>query len=332
MKYRNIGPDIEASVVGLGAWAIGGWMWGGTDEGQSIRAIHASLDSGVNLVDTAPIYGFGRSEEIVGRAIAGRRDKVILATKCTMVCNPTVGKFKTFSDVSGPNEHGHIAIHIYAGANSIKQEVEASLKRLQTDYIDLLQTHWQDATTPIAETMGAMLELKQAGKIRAIGACNATGAQLAEYRKHGQLDSDQEKFSMIDRTIEPDQLPYCLSNQIALLAYSPMERGLLTGKIGPARTFASGDARLHSPKFSVDHRENVAKMLASFEPIAKRHDISLAQLTIAWTVSHAGVSHALCGARNEQQAMENAAAGDVELSSDELMAMDRAIEVYFGLV
>jgi len=329
MRTRPLGPSgIDASVVGLGAWAIGGWMWGGTDEDASIHAIHAALDAGVNLIDTAAIYGFGLSEEIVGRAIRDRRDQVVLATKCAMVCDPTVGKTRFKSTARGPNPHGHVTINVYSGPESIRQEIEASLKRLRTDYVDLYQTHWQDETTPIADTVGALVELKEQGKIRAIGACNATAAQLDEYRTAGQLDSDQERFSMIDRQIEGDQLPYCREHGIAVLAYSPLGRGLLTGKVGPERKFAPGDLRLADPRFMQRNREKIAGMLDKFRPIAEGRGLTLAQLAIAWTLHQPGVTHALCGARNPEQALENAAPGDVSLSDDELKTIAAAIADY----
>lgn len=329
MRVRKLGQSgIEASVVGLGAWAIGGWMWGGTDESESIRAIHAALDAGINLIDTAPIYGFGRSEQIVGKAIHDRRDKVVLATKCSMVCNPTVGSFKFRSDAAGPNTNGHIIIHIYAGPESVRQEVEDSLQRLQTDHIDLLQTHWQDTTTPIAETMEALLELKSQGKVRAIGACNATSDQLRQYSQAGPFDSDQEKFSLVNREIEQDQLPFCRENNLAVLAYSPLGRGLLTGKIGPDRQFAAGDQRGSDPMFSVENRARIAAMIAKWQPLCQNHNITPAQLVTAWTAAQPGLTHVLCGIRTVQQATENAAAGDLELTPEELKIIDDSYAEY----
>jgi len=331
MRTRPLGQSgIEASVVGLGAWAIGGWMWGGTDERQSIDAIHAGIDAGVNLIDTAPIYGFGRSESIVGKAIRDRRDKVVLATKCSMVCDPTVGEFKFTSDSAGPNPAGHITIHICLTPDSIRREVELSLKRLQTDYIDLYQPHWQESTTPIAETMGCLQELKQEGKIRAVGVCNATPDQMAEYAQAGPLDTDQELYSMLDRQIETEQLAYCREHNVAMLGYSPLARGLLTGKIGPDREFAEGDQRRTTIRFSPRFRKKSDALLEKLRPIAQRRKLTLAQLVIAWTVHQPGLTHALCGARNPQQAEENAAAGDVELTAEELQSIDAALQEYAG--
>ena len=329
VRYRELGQSgIEASVVGLGAWAIGGWMWGGTDENESILAIHAALDAGINLIDTAPIYGFGRSEQIVGKAIRDRRDQVVLATKCSMVCNPTVGHFKFRSDAAGPNPNGHITIHIYAGPESLRQEVESSLLRLQVDHIDLLQTHWQDTTTPIAETMECLLDLKSQGKIRAIGACNASAEQLKQYCEVSPLDTDQEKFSLVNRDIEQDQLPFCRENNVAVLAYSPLGRGLLTGKIGPEREFTPGDQRAVDPMFSVGNRKRVADMIAQWQPLLETHSLTPAQLTTAWTAAQPGLTHVLCGIRTVQQATENAAAGDIELTAEELNIIDDSYEQY----
>src|SRR5882724_5273624 len=192
MLYRPLGQSgIQASVIGLGTWAIGGWMWGGTDEAKAIRAIQVSLDAGITLIDTAPAYGLGLSETIVGKAVAGRRDKVVIATKCGLVWH--VKRGDPFLDEKGK------AIHRYLGSESIRYEVEQSLKRLNTDYIDLYQTHWQDVTTPIEETMKTLLDLKKQGKIRAIGVSNCAVEQLEAYRKIGPLDSAQEKYSMLDR-------------------------------------------------------------------------------------------------------------------------------------
>ena len=300
-------------------------MWGGTDASASIDAIHAAIDAGVNLIDTAPIYGFGTSESIVGRAIRKRRGEVVLATKCSLICDPARGDFIFKSSSLGPDPDGLISIHICLEPDSIRREVEGSLKRLQTDYIDLYQTHWQSETTPIADAMAVLMELKQQGKIRAVGVCNASDEQLEQYRQAGTLDADQEKYSMLDRGFDDARLPYCREHNVAVLAYSPLVLGLLTGKIGADRKFNAGDLRLTHPRFGKENLQRTAAMLERFRPIAEEHQITLAQLAIAWTVHQSGLTHALCGARNQQQAIENAAAGDVELSAEELATMDQAI-------
>lgn len=321
---RKLGASgIEVSPVGLGAWAIGGWMWGGTDEQKSIAAIQASLDAGVNLIDTAPAYGYGRSEEIIGRAIHGRRDQVVLATKCGLIWDREEGQFFFHANEKGatsePSSH---RIFRSLRPESIRQELEQSLRRLKTDYIDLYQTHWQDATTPVEQTMSALLDLKAQGKIRAIGVSNASREQIEAY---GPIDSDQERYSLLDRAIEDNGvLPYCRQQNIAVLAYSPFAHGLLTGKLRPGQTFPEGDLRRSNPRFTADKIQQVNDLLASFAPIAQHHGATLGQLIIAWTFSQPGVTCALCGARDAAQAVQNSAAMGIELSEDELRAIGAA--------
>jgi len=329
MHTRPLGPSgIEASVVAFGAWAIGGWRWGGTDEAQAIRAVHAGIDAGITLFDTAPVYGFGLSDSLLGQALAGKRDKIILATKCGLICDPTKGVKHFSTNALNFDDDGLIQVNRHSGGESIRREVEASLRRLKTDHLDLLQTHWQDTLTPFGETMQAMLDLKKEGKIRAIGVCNATSQQMAQYQAAGQLDSDQEKYSMLFRGIEKDQLPYCQNHSMAMLAYSPLAQGLLTGKLTADRQFALGDLRRNNPAFAGNVRSNVAQMLAKFEPIRETLGITMTQLVIAWTLEQPGLTHALCGARTPEQAIENAGAGDVKLTSEQIAAMTAAVDAY----
>jgi methylglyoxal reductase len=315
---RGIGKSgVTASAVGLGTWAIGGWMWGGTDEAESITAIQASLDAGVTLIDTAPAYGLGRSEEIVGKALVGRRDKAIIATKCGLVWHTDKGKH--FFDQDGK------PVHRYLGRDAIFHEVEESLRRLGTDYIDLYITHWQDPTTPIEETMRTLEDLKASGKIRAIGASNVGAPELETYISIGCLDAIQERFSMIDREIEADLLPLTTANGISTLSYSSLALGLLSGAIGPSRVFSGDDQRRDNPRFSVTNREKVLAFAAAIQPIAEKHGASIAQTVIAWTLMHPGVTFALCGARNPSQALDNARAGTIRLDADDHSAIDAAI-------
>lgn len=329
MRYLPLGQsEINASVVGLGTWGIGGWMWGGVDEDQAIHAIHAAIDHGINLIDTAPIYGFGLSENLVGQAIRQRRDHVVLATKCGMVTSTKSGVHKTNANVAGPSEHGHIGIRIYLDPQSIRDELEASLARLGTDHIDLYQTHWQESTTPVQDTMAELIKLKDEGKIRAIGVCNANTEQMDAYREHGQLDSDQEKYSMLDRDIEQENLPYCQEHQTAVLAYSPLAKGLLTGKIGPNTTFDAADQRSKDDRFKPENTGRVKAMLDAMQPVAEEHGITIAQLVIAWTLHQPGLTHALCGARTPEHVSANASAGDIQLSEDEQEILDSALRDY----
>jgi methylglyoxal reductase len=321
MRYRVLGrSEIKASVVGLGTWAISGWMWGGTNEANSIKAILASMDAGINLIDTAPVYGLGLAERIVAKAIRGRRDKVVLATKCGLVWHTVEGSYHG-------SEDGR-PIYRLLRPESIRYELEESLKRLATDYIDLYQTHWQDQNTPIEDTMGMLLQLKQEGKIRAIGVSNASPVQLNNYHTLGVVDSDQEEYHMLNRDLEIDHLPFCRENDLAVLAYSPLAQGLLTGKISLDRQFPEGDFRRDYSRFSRENRRKVAAMLESIQPIACDHAVPLSHLAIAWTISTGRATHALAGARDPEQAKENAGAADVELDESELSFIDRQITQY----
>lgn len=329
MKKRMLGKSgIEASVVAMGTWVTGGWMWGSSDRQDSIRAIQASLDTGVNFIDTAPIYGFGLSEEIVGEAIRGRREGLVLATKCGNIWDEARGDFFFKSDESGHNPQGHIHIYRCLAPDKIRQEVEQSLKRLKVDVIDLYQTHWQDSTTPIADSMGELMKLKQEGKIRAIGCSNATCAQLDAYRAAGQLDADQEHYSMVNRKPEASNLPYCAKHNMAFLAYSPLGRGLLTGKIGPDSEFKPGDVRKGNPRFSKENLEKVHRLLDVVREIADGHGAKVAHVVLAWTLAQPGCTHVLTGARTAEQAIDNAAGGRLELSPDEIDSIRAAIDRY----
>lgn len=329
MQVRCLGQSgIEASTVGLGTWAIGGWMWGGSDERKAIRAIQAAIDRGITLIDTAPAYGFGLSEEIVGKALRGRRDAVVLATKAGLIWHAQRGEFFFASDENQPTASGSIRVYRCLAPAEIRAEVDRSLRRLGTDRIDLLQTHWQDPTTPIAETMQTLMDLKAAGKIRAIGCSNATPAQMDDYRRAGALDSDQEPYSMLARGHESQNLPYAATHHMAFLAYSPLAKGLLTGTIGPDRVFAPGDQRRGDKDFSAENLRRIGALLDRFRPIADEHSLSMAQLVIAWTLAQPGCTHALVGARSPEQAAENARAGSVKLSNEELHLMRSALDAF----
>jgi methylglyoxal reductase len=314
---RSIGKSgVSASAVGLGTWAIGGWMWGGTDEAESIAAIQASIDAGISLIDTAPAYGLGRSEEIVGKAIKGRRDRTVIATKCGLNWHSKKGNH--FFDQDGK------PVNRYLGADGIAYEVDQSLRRLGTDYIDLYITHWQDPTISIAETVEALERLKSAGKIRAIGASNLNAAELQQYVAAGELDAIQERYSMLDRAIEQTLLPIARHHQVATLSYSSLALGLLSGAIDPAREFSGDDQRKDNPRFSQANRRKVAALRQALAPVAEGHQATMAQIVIAWTLAQPGITFALCGARNAKQAVDNAKAGEISLSAAELSAIDAA--------
>ncbi|MFD0980971.1 aldo/keto reductase [Tropicimonas aquimaris] len=314
---RELGTSgVRGSAVGLGTWAIGGWRWGGTDEAAAIDAIRASIDEGISLIDTAPAYGLGRSEEIVGRAIAGRRDEVVLSTKCGLVWHTDKGTRKFEQDGR--------TVYQYLGADSIVHEVEQSLRRLGTDRIDHYITHWPDVTTPVEETTEALMRLKAQGKILSIGASNVTPELVREYLAAGPLDAVQEKFNMLDRELSDTLLPICRENGVSVMSYSSLALGLLTGKIGPERRFPEDDLRHGNPRFSVETRQKTADFAAAIAPIAEGHGATIAQIVIAWTLAQQGITFALCGARNPDQARENAGAGRLRLSEADLAEIDVA--------
>ncbi|HEY6974863.1 MAG TPA: aldo/keto reductase [Chitinophagaceae bacterium] len=317
MEYRKIGAsDLELSVITFGAWAAGGWMWGGTERKDAVEAIRVSYKLGVTSIDTAPAYGQGNSEEIVGEAIKDLpRDKVQVLTKFGLRWDLAKGEFYFKSkDNSGTN----IDMYKYAGKESIIEECEKSLRRLGTDYIDLYQIHWPDNTTPISETMEAVAQLIKQGKVRYAGVCNYNVAQLQEAQKHVHLVSNQVPYSMVKRDIETDTIPYCIQNNLSILAYSPLQRGLLTGKMQPGHQFAEGDHRVNLFYFKDENIARTNAFLERIKPIAQQKNVSLSQLVLRWTIEQAGITIALAGARNAAQATENTKAMNVKLSKEEI--------------
>jgi aryl-alcohol dehydrogenase-like predicted oxidoreductase len=286
MEFVDIpGTSIRVSRVALGTWAIGGWMWGGSNENDAITAIHAALDRGINLIDTAPVYGFGRSEEIVGKALAigGRRKRAYIATKVGLDWKDD----KPFRSASKAR---------------IVEEAENSLRRLQTDVIDLYQVHWPDPNTPIAEVAGAMGELYRAGKIRAIGVSNFSPAQMDEFRKVAPLHAAQPPYNLFERAIEADVLPYCRDHGIALLAYGSLCRGLLSGSMTKSTRFSGDDLRKSDPKFT---NPRFPQYLAAVEKLDRfaqeRFGRRVIHLAVRWVLDRGDLNIALWGARRADQ-------------------------------
>ncbi|PHQ72509.1 MAG: general stress protein [Marinobacter sp.] len=308
METRTFGnTNIQVTPVGLGTWAIGGWMWGGTDEAQSIDTIHRAIDKGIGLIDTAPVYGFGRSEEIVGKALAdGRRDQVALATKVALNWNDD--QDKVWRD---------------ATALRIEREVEDSLKRLQTDRIDIYQVHWPDSKTPMEETARALENLYQAGKIRAIGVSNFTPSQMGELQKTVPLHSLQPPYNLFEREIEQEILPYCRENGIATITYGGLCRGLLTGKMQEDTQFTGDDLRKNDPKFQGERYRQYLNAVAELDAFAReRYQKNVLALALRWLVDQPGVTTALWGARRPEQLDP---VGEIEgwsLDKDAMAAID----------
>jgi aryl-alcohol dehydrogenase-like predicted oxidoreductase len=311
---------LRCESVGLGTWAMGGWMWGGQDDQGAVDAIRASLDAGISLIDTAPAYGLGHAEALVGAALKGRRHDAVIATKCGLVWHTRQGRH--FFDEDGQS------VHRFLGRAAILHEAEQSLRRLRTDYIDLYITHWQDDTTPVEETMDALLTLKRQGKIRAIGVSNVDAPTLREYLRHGPVDAIQEKYSLLDRAIERDLVPLCRDHGVAVMGYASLAMGLLSGPIDAARRFSGDDQRAGNPRFGDEHRAALRGFFAELEPLRAAMDVTFSQLMVAWTTQSGAVDIALCGARRATQAVENAAAAGVVLSAAELLTVDRAARHY----
>ncbi|SMO54181.1 aldo/keto reductase [Fodinibius sediminis] len=325
MKYRTLGnTDLKLSAVTFGAWATGGWMWGGTEQNNSVDAIRAAFDHGVTSIDTAPVYGQGLSEKIVGEAISSiPREKLQILTKFGLRWDTDKGHFR-FASVD--NDGNPIDVHEYAAKESIIRECEQSLRRLDTDYIDLYQIHWPDPTTPIEETMEAVSRLKEQGKVREAAVCNYNVEQMKESDNYINIASNQVPYSMLRRDIEEDIVPYCVEHGKGILAYSPLQRGLLTGKMEAGQDFAEGDARPESPYYSDENIRRTNAFLDNIRPIAEKHDATLAQLTIQWTIQQPGITIALVGARNVEQATQNAGAADIELTEEEITAINSELD------
>ncbi|MCU0892830.1 MAG: aldo/keto reductase [Rhodospirillales bacterium] len=279
------GIDREASRIGLGTWALGGWMWGGADDDASMRTLLAAIDKGVNLIDTAPVYGFGRSEELVGRTLAeaGLRDQVVLSTK------------------AGIDWRGETPFRNASRAR-IEREVEDSLKRLRTEWIDIYFVHWPDPLTPCSETAAAMHNLLKAGKIRSIGVSNFSPAQMDAMRELSPLHVAQPPYNLFERGIEADVLPYCRENGVATLTYGAICRGLLSGRMTAETAFEKGDLRRVDPKFRVPRYRQYLAAVARLDELAQqRFGKRVIHLALRWVLDQPGVSVALWGARTAGQ-------------------------------
>lgn len=326
MEFRKLGQsELEVSAITFGAWATGGWMWGGTERSESVRAIRSSYEEGVTSIDTAPIYGQGLSEEIVGEAIKGiPRDKVQILTKYGMRWDVKKGDFGFKSE---NNQGEKIDVYKYAAKESIIKECEDSLRRLKTDYIDLYQIHWPDVTTPISESMEAVQRLIEQGKVRYAGVCNYDEQQMSQAMNSLNIVSNQVPYSMVNRGIEEVVIPFAIANKRSIIAYSPLERGLLTGKIKPGHSFSSGDHRSGLKYYQNENILAVNGFLENIKPLADDKGVTLGQLVLRWTIDKPGITIALAGARNAEQAVQNAKAVGIKLSVDEMAFINERLDL-----
>lgn len=301
------GPEV--TVIGFGAWAIGGpWEfgWGPVDDDTSITAIHSALDLGINWIDTAAVYGLGHSEEIVAKALEGIRDKVFLASKCGMVWD----------------ENGKVRIHL--GPASIRKEIENSLRRLNTDHIDLYQFHWPDPGTPVEESWAVMVRLKEEGKVSFIGVSNFDVPLLKRCMTIAPVQSLQPPYNLLKREVEKQVLPFCLQNGIGVVAYSPMMSGLLTGKFDINRV-AFDDWRRKERIFREPLLSKEMAFVEKLRPIAAKYGKTVGQLAVAWVNMNPAVTSSIVGARNPRQVEENVLA-DFKLDSEDFMNIEEALE------
>jgi len=300
MQMRSLGNSgLKISPILMGTWQAGKEMWVGIDDNQTKSAIRAAFEAGITTFDTAETYGNGHSERVLGEAVSDFRDRIILTTKVF------------------PN---------HLKAEQVIDACHKSLQNLKTDVIDLYQIHWpagsfKTKVVPIEETMGALNQLKEEGKIRAIGVSNFSRQQLEQASEYGRIDSFQPPYSLFWRHIETDAMPYCVENDITILAYSPMAQGLLTGKFAKDHKFEKGDHRAKNRLFKPDNYQRVQEALQRLRPLAEEKKISLGQLALAWVISHTGAC-AIAGARSAEQSVQNAAAAEISLSDDELARLD----------
>jgi aryl-alcohol dehydrogenase-like predicted oxidoreductase len=301
MEKRSLGlSDLQITPVLMGTWQAGKRMWVGIEDEDSIKAIRAGFEAGITTIDTAEIYGEGHSEQIIAKALSDVRDRAVYASK------------------------------VFANHLKYDQVLEAcdrSLKNLNTDYIDLYQIHWPSGSfnseiVPIEETMSALNYLKEKGKIRAIGVSNFSGAQLEEASQYGRIDSLQPPYSLFWRYVETDAMPYCVENNISILAYSPLAQGLLAGKFDSNHQFAEGDHRAKNKLLQGENYQRAQKVLTQLRPIAESHNCTLAQLALAWLIAQPQ-TNAIAGARYSEQAIANAQAMSVKLSTEEIEEIDR---------
>jgi aryl-alcohol dehydrogenase-like predicted oxidoreductase len=311
MEYTVIsGTEMNVSRIAQGTWAIGGWMWGGTDERESIRTIHAALDKGINLIDTAPVYGFGVSEEIVGKAIEerGHRESVFIATKVGL-------------------EWHNGSVSRNSSRDRIRNEVQDSLRRLRTDYIDIYQVHWPDLAVPIEETARTMQALFKDGLIRAIGVSNYSPEQMSRFMSVSELHTVQPPYNLFERQIDRDVLPYVRDKNLSAFAYGPLCRGLLTGTMRPDTKFTGDDLRRSDPKFQPPRFAQYLNAVQQLDDLAKkRYGKQVMDLAVRWVLDRPGITAALWGARHPAELEAVAGALDWKLDADTPAAIDQILQ------
>ena len=311
MKKRILGKNGPSlSEIGFGAWAIGGpweYGWGLVDDKKSIEAIHRAIELGINWIDTSAVYGLGHSEEVVARALKEKRKDVFLATKCGMVWDDSR------------------RVKIHASPKSIIKEIDDSLKRLQTDYIDLYQIHWHDPETPVEDSWGTLVRLKEEGKARYIGVCNYDVPLLEKCKAIAPVQSLQPPYSLLRRQIEKDILPYCMKNEMGVVAYSPMQAGLLSGKFD-FNKLAPDDWRRNSKYFQEPYFSKAINFVEKMRPIAEKYKKTVGQLAVAWVLNHPPITSAIVGARTVEQVEGNIGASGFTLVVEDIQLIEKELQ------
>lgn len=311
MEYVSIDSiNQEISRIALGTWSIGGWLWGGSDENDSVRTIQKAIDKGINIIDTAAVYGFGKSEEIVGKAISEyvKREDIIIATKAGL-------------------EWSEKGIFRNSTRERIYKEIDDSLERLKTDYIDIYQIHWPDPVTNIEETALAMEELKKQGKIRAIGVSNYSVSEMKEFSRFAKLDTSQPPYNLFERGIEDNIMEHCHENNITMLLYGVLCRGLLSGKITKDTRFKGDDIRKKDPKFSGNRLDQYLEAVQKLDKFAKEnYNANVLQLSVRWVLDNSGSDIPLWGARKPSQLDEVENIFTWKLDNDAMKQIDRIID------
>jgi aryl-alcohol dehydrogenase-like predicted oxidoreductase len=311
-KVRFGQTDLEVSVLVLGTWVTGGWAWGGADESESLGAIVRALELGINFIDTAPVYGFGRSERIVGQALKewGARDRVVIATKCGLEWDEREN------------------IRRNASPQRIRQEVDQSLTRLGVDYLDLYQIHWPDGNTLLEKSMETLVKLQDVGKVRYLGVSNFNREQIRACQSVGPVHSLQAPYNLFEREIEDEVLPFCQANGIATMAYGGLCRGLLTGKFSGDEKFPRGDLRRVDPKFKPDRFRQYLKAVDRLKKLAGKYHRSVAQFALRWALQQPGITTVLAGARTSAQVEENVGVAGWQIQPEDLEVVEEILKTH----
>ena len=324
MKMMKLGKsEINVSRICYGAFGVGGGTaWGDCDDATSIEVIHKALERGMNYIDTAPVYGIGHSEELLAKALKGKRDKVILQTKCTL----------NWREPSNHLEYTRNGISVYRdlSANAIKKDLEDCLSRPETDYIDIFVTHRQMRAVPVEESMGALLELKKEGKIRGIGISNAETDILEEYLKFGPVEVWQEEYNLLNAHARQNYVDCCEQNGVTLQAFSPLARGMLTGAVKRDTEYPDGDVRKNFNWFQQDNRGHIIDVLEKWEPVCKKYNCSMSCLALAWTFNKVPSINLICGMRKMSSLMDTLSIDSFDWDSADFLEMSKDIEVLNG--